>query len=100
MNIKRAFISVHDKTDIEKLGRYLAKNGVEIVATDHTAEYLDSFGVRVSKVGDYTGFPPVFDGRLKSLHPKVIGGSWRFRIRRSTRERWRATVFSLSIWSW
>lgn len=74
MNIKRAFISVYDKTDIEKLGRYLAKNGVEIVATDHTAEYLDSFGIKVSKVGDYTGFPPIFDGRLKSLHPKVIGG--------------------------
>jgi phosphoribosylaminoimidazolecarboxamide formyltransferase/IMP cyclohydrolase len=74
MNIKRAFISVHDKTNIEKLALFLTRYGTEIVATDHTAEYLQSYGVPAVKVADYSGFPSIFDGRLKSIHPKVMGG--------------------------
>jgi len=74
MNIKRAFVSVHDKSRVEKIAGYLVSNGVEIIATDHTAEYLIDHGVEAIKVADYTGFPSIFDGRLKAIHPKIIGG--------------------------
>lgn len=74
MNIKRAFISVHNKSEVETIAGYLASNAVEIVATDHTAEYLIAHGIKAIKVADYTGFPPIFDGRLKAIHPKIIGG--------------------------
>jgi phosphoribosylaminoimidazolecarboxamide formyltransferase/IMP cyclohydrolase len=74
MNIKRAFISVHNKSGVEKIAGYLASNGVEIVATDHTAEYLIDHGINAIKVADYTGFPSIFDGRLKAIHPRIIGG--------------------------
>ncbi|KUK82362.1 phosphoribosylaminoimidazolecarboxamide formyltransferase [Mesotoga sp. Brook.08.YT.4.2.5.1] len=74
MNIKRAFISVHNKSGVEKIAGYLASNGVEIVATDHTAEYLIDHGINAIKVADYTGFPSILDGRLKAIHPRIIGG--------------------------
>lgn len=72
--IRRAIISVSDKTGIEKLGRELAAMGVEVLSTGGTAKALRSAGVAVKDVSEHTGFPEMMDGRLKTLHPKVHGG--------------------------
>ncbi|MCE9625627.1 MAG: bifunctional phosphoribosylaminoimidazolecarboxamide formyltransferase/IMP cyclohydrolase [Deltaproteobacteria bacterium] len=72
--IQRALISVSDKTGIVELAKYLAKNGVEILTTGGTEKLLIENGVKVVPIGDYTGFPEMMDGRVKTLHPKVHGG--------------------------
>jgi len=72
--IKRALISVYDKTSLVELGRGLAAAGVQIVSTGTTAAVLAEAGVPVTKVEDLTGFPECFDGRVKTLHPKVHAG--------------------------
>ncbi|HPA93099.1 MAG TPA: hypothetical protein PLI39_04200 [Petrotogaceae bacterium] len=74
MNIKRAIISVYNKNGLEKLGRFLSDNGVEIISTGGTAEYLINHGVPVKKISEYTGFPEILEGRVKTLHPKLFGG--------------------------
>ena len=72
--IKRALISVSDKTGIVDLGRELSKLGVEILSTGGTAKLLAENNVDVTEVSDYTGFPEMMDGRVKTLHPKIHGG--------------------------
>ena len=72
--IRRALISVSDKTGLEDLGRTLSKAGVEILSTGGTATALKASGVKVTDVAEHTGFPEMMDGRLKTLHPKVHGG--------------------------
>ena len=72
--ITRALVSVSDKTGITDFARALADAGVEILSTGGTARLLREQGVNVVEVGDYTGFPEMMDGRLKTLHPKVHGG--------------------------
>ena len=72
--IKRALISVSDKTGIEEFARTLQGLGVEILSTGGTARLLAEAGVPVTEVSDYTGFPEMMDGRVKTLHPKVHGG--------------------------
>ena len=72
--IRRALISVSDKTGIVDFARALAERGVEILCTGGTAKLLSSNGVAVVEVADYTGFPEMMDGRLKTLHPKIHGG--------------------------
>jgi phosphoribosylaminoimidazolecarboxamide formyltransferase/IMP cyclohydrolase len=72
--IRRALISVSDKTGLVELGRFLADRGVEILSTGGSAKALADAGVRVREVADYTGFPEMLDGRVKTLHPKVHGG--------------------------
>jgi phosphoribosylaminoimidazolecarboxamide formyltransferase / IMP cyclohydrolase len=72
--IRRALISVYDKTSLVELGRGLAAAGVQIVSTGTTAAVLSEAGVIVVKVEDLTGFPECFDGRVKTLHPKVHAG--------------------------
>ena len=72
--VKRALISVSDKTGLAEFARGLAAAGVEIFSTGGTRKSLESEGVRVRDVSDYTGFPEMMDGRLKTLHPKVFGG--------------------------
>ena len=72
--IKRALISVSDKIDILELARALIKLNVEILSTGGTAKLLRDNNIAVIEVGDYTGFPEMLDGRLKTLHPKVHGG--------------------------
>ncbi len=74
MKIRRALVSVHDKTGLVELGRALAALGVEIVSTGGTARLLRESGVAVRDVSDVTGFPEMMDGRVKTLHPKVHGG--------------------------
>lgn len=72
--IKRALISVYDKTGLEELARGLAQAGVEIVSTGSTAARIAQAGVSVTPVDDVTGFPEVLEGRVKTLHPKVHAG--------------------------
>ncbi|SBS26498.1 Bifunctional purine biosynthesis protein PurH [Marinomonas aquimarina] len=72
--IKRALISVSDKTGIVEFARELASQGVEILSTGGTYKLLLENNVAAVEVSDYTGFPEMMDGRVKTLHPKVHGG--------------------------
>ncbi|MGL4232016.1 MAG: bifunctional phosphoribosylaminoimidazolecarboxamide formyltransferase/IMP cyclohydrolase [Casimicrobium sp.] len=72
--ITRALISVSDKTGLVEFAKTLAKHGVELLSTGGSAKTLRDAGLNVIDVGDYTGFPEMLDGRVKTLHPKVHGG--------------------------
>lgn len=72
--ITRALISVSDKTGVVDFARGLARYGVHILSTGGTARMLRESGIDVTDVSDYTGFPEMLDGRVKTLHPKVHGG--------------------------
>ncbi|MFH8795489.1 bifunctional phosphoribosylaminoimidazolecarboxamide formyltransferase/IMP cyclohydrolase [Streptomyces sp. NPDC017941] len=72
--VKRALISVYDKTGLEELARGLHEAGVELVSTGSTAGRIAAAGVPVTKVEELTGFPECLDGRVKTLHPRVHAG--------------------------
>ncbi|HET6988057.1 MAG TPA: bifunctional phosphoribosylaminoimidazolecarboxamide formyltransferase/IMP cyclohydrolase [Kribbella sp.] len=72
--IRRALISVYDKTGLEELAKALSGAGVQIVSTGSTAGRIAAAGVPVTKVEELTGFPECLDGRVKTLHPKVHAG--------------------------
>ncbi|WP_428819305.1 bifunctional phosphoribosylaminoimidazolecarboxamide formyltransferase/IMP cyclohydrolase [Microbulbifer sp. MCCC 1A16149] len=72
--VRRALISVSDKTGIVEFARELSSMGVEILSTGGTFRQLGEAGIPVVEVSDYTGFPEMMDGRVKTLHPKVHGG--------------------------
>ena len=72
--IKRALISVYDKTGLEDLARALADAGVEIVSTGSTAATIAALGITVTPVEELTGFPECLEGRVKTLHPRVHAG--------------------------
>ena len=72
--IKQALISVSDKAGVLDFARALSAMGVNILSTGGTAKLLQDNGVPVTEVADYTGFPEMLDGRVKTLHPKVHGG--------------------------
>ncbi|MEJ2646617.1 MAG: bifunctional phosphoribosylaminoimidazolecarboxamide formyltransferase/IMP cyclohydrolase [Gammaproteobacteria bacterium] len=72
--IKRALISVSDKTGVVDFARRLQEQGVEILSTGGTAKLLADNAIAVVEVSDYTGFPEMMDGRVKTLHPRVHGG--------------------------
>jgi phosphoribosylaminoimidazolecarboxamide formyltransferase/IMP cyclohydrolase len=74
IKIQRALISVSDKTGVVDFAKVLLKHGVEILSTGGTAQLLKLNGVVVTEVADYTGFPEMMEGRVKTLHPKVHGG--------------------------
>ena len=74
MKIRRALVSVHDKTGVVELAKGLAGLGIEIVSTGGTASLLRASGITVRDVSDVTGFPEMMDGRVKTLHPKIHGG--------------------------
>ncbi|MFA5099377.1 MAG: bifunctional phosphoribosylaminoimidazolecarboxamide formyltransferase/IMP cyclohydrolase, partial [Candidatus Omnitrophota bacterium] len=74
IKIKRALVSVSDKSGIIELCEVLAKFGVEILSTGGTAKALMERNIMVKEVSDYTGFPEMLDGRVKTLHPKIHGG--------------------------
>jgi phosphoribosylaminoimidazolecarboxamide formyltransferase/IMP cyclohydrolase len=74
MKIQRALISVSDKTGLVPFCKELAGLGVEIISTGGTAKLLAKEGVKVIEISQYTGFPEMMDGRVKTLHPKVHGG--------------------------
>ena len=72
--IKRALLSVSDKTGIVEFARSLSEKGVDLLSTGGTAKLLAENGIKVTEVSDYTGHPEIMDGRVKTLHPKVHGG--------------------------
>ena len=74
VTIRRALLSVSDKTGLAGLGQALAARGVELVSTGGTAKALREAGLTVMDISDLTGFPEMMDGRVKTLHPKVHGG--------------------------
>jgi phosphoribosylaminoimidazolecarboxamide formyltransferase/IMP cyclohydrolase len=74
MTIKQALISVSDKTGVLEFAQGLAAQGVNLLSTGGTAKMLRDAGLTVTEIGDYTGFPEMLDGRVKTLHPKVHGG--------------------------
>ena len=72
--VRRALVSVYDKTGLDDLARGLAEAGVEIVSTGSTAARISALGIDVTAVSDLTGFPECLDGRVKTLHPRVHAG--------------------------
>ncbi len=72
--IRRALVSVYDKTGLEDLVRGLHEGGVALVSTGGSAALIEKLGLPVTKVEDLTGFPECLDGRVKTLHPKVHAG--------------------------
>lgn len=74
MKIRRALLSVSDKTGLLDFARRLAAFGVELVSTGGTAKLLADSGLAVTEISEFTGFPEMLDGRVKTLHPKVHGG--------------------------
>lgn len=73
MKIKRALLSVSDKTGIVELAQFLHDNGVEIISTGGTMKAIKDAGIPVTYVSDVTGFPEIMDGRVKTLNPKIHG---------------------------
>ncbi len=72
--VRRALLSVSNKKGIVSFARFLFEHGVEILSTGSTAKVLRAEGIKVVEVGDYTGSPEFFGGRVKTLHPKIHGG--------------------------
>ncbi|MGZ9083649.1 MAG: bifunctional phosphoribosylaminoimidazolecarboxamide formyltransferase/IMP cyclohydrolase, partial [Rhodoplanes sp.] len=72
--IRRALISVSDKAGLAEFGRFLADRGVEVLSTGGSAKVLREAGVPVTEVAQYTGFPEIMDGRVKTLQPRIHGG--------------------------
>lgn len=73
VKVKRALISVSDKAGLEELVKGLHKLGVEILSTGGTAKFIQGLNIPVRNVSDFTGFPEMLDGRVKTLHPKIHG---------------------------
>ncbi len=72
--VRRALISVFDKSGAIEFARALSKLNIELLSTGGTADLLSNDGLNVTEVSDYTGFPEIMDGRVKTLHPKIHGG--------------------------
>src|SRR6201993_3778959 len=72
--IRRAILSVTDKTGLVDFARKLSSLGVELISTGGTAKLLRDSGITVKDISELTGFPEMLDGRVKTLHPKVHGG--------------------------
>ncbi|MSY99561.1 MAG: bifunctional phosphoribosylaminoimidazolecarboxamide formyltransferase/IMP cyclohydrolase, partial [Actinobacteria bacterium] len=72
--IRRALVSVYDKTGLIELGTALNKAGVVILSTGSTAKKLLDAGIPVTPVEEYTNFPEMLDGRVKTLHPRIHAG--------------------------
>jgi len=74
VKIRRALLSVSDKTGLISFAQTLVAAGVELISTGGTAKALREAGLTVKDVSEHTGFPEMLDGRVKTLHPKVHGG--------------------------
>jgi phosphoribosylaminoimidazolecarboxamide formyltransferase/IMP cyclohydrolase len=74
VTIRRALLSVSDKTGLVDFARTLVARNVELLSTGGTARLLTDAGIPVIEVSAYTGFPEIMDGRVKTLHPRVHGG--------------------------
>ena len=82
--MKRAILSVSDKSGLLDLGRGLVARGFELVSTGGTARTLADAGLPVVNVSEITGFPEMMDGRVKTLHPEFTAEFWRAGIIRTT----------------
>ncbi len=74
VRVSRALLGVADKTGLDALAGALARHGVELLSTGGTKSALEQAGFRVTAVGDFTGFPEILGGRVKTLHPRIHGG--------------------------
>src|SRR6201985_2820024 len=74
LQVKRAMLSVSDKTGIVEFARGLTELGIEVISTGGTARALTENGIRVRSISELTGFPAIMDGRVKTLHPKLYAG--------------------------
>jgi phosphoribosylaminoimidazolecarboxamide formyltransferase / IMP cyclohydrolase len=74
IRIQRALISVSDKSGLAALSQFLHEMGVQLLSTGGTANFIREHGIPVTDVSEYTGFPEIMDGRVKTLHPKIHGG--------------------------
>ena len=74
INVKRALISVSDKSGLVEFAKGLQEFGIEIISTGGTHNLLKEGGVAVKKVSEVTEFPEILDGRVKTLHPRIFGG--------------------------
>ena len=72
--IRRALLSVSDKSGLIELARSLAERGVQLLSTGGSAQALRQAGLEVTDVSEHTGFPEIMDGRVKTLHPRIHGG--------------------------
>ena len=72
--IKKALISVSDKSDLETILSHLKKYNIEIISTGGTYKFIKDRGFKCTEISNYTGFPEILDGRVKTLHPKIHGG--------------------------
>ena len=79
--IKRALISVSDKAGVVDFAKEISQFGVEILSTGGTAKMMRDAGLTVKDVSEFTGFPEMLDGRVKTLHPKVHGGLLGMRVK-------------------
>ena len=86
LRIERALLTVHDKRGVVDFARALAELGVEIISTGGTASELGGAGIDVRSIEDYTGFPEILDGRVKTLHPSIFAGLLAVRSREEHRE--------------
>lgn len=94
MRIKRALLSVSDKTGIVKLAQFLHDIGVEIISTGGTMKALQDAGIPVTYVSDVTGFPEIMDGRVKTLNPKIHGGILAVRSNPEHVKAWKNTALN------
>ena len=72
--IKRALLSVYDKTGIDDLAHFLVENAIEIISSGGTQKHLRNSGINTVAIEDITGFPEMLGGRVKTLHPKILAG--------------------------
>ncbi len=84
--IRRALLSVTDKTGVVEFARALHELGIELISTGGTARALDEFHIPVREVADVTGFPEMLDGRVKTIHPRIAGGVLAVRSKPEHRE--------------
>ncbi|MFC1485034.1 bifunctional phosphoribosylaminoimidazolecarboxamide formyltransferase/IMP cyclohydrolase [bacterium] len=73
MKVQKALISVSNKKGLDKFAKNLNELGIEIVSTGGTRKFIEKLGIKVKDISDFTGFPEILDGRVKTLHPKVHG---------------------------
>src|SRR6056297_2969957 len=81
--IKRALLSVYDKSGIVELARVLENNGIEIISTGGTAQKIKKAGIKAINISDVTDYPEMMEGRVKTLHPNIHGGILARRSRES-----------------
>ena len=86
LRVERALLTVHDKRGVVDFARALAELGVEIISTGGTASEIAGAGIEVRSIEDYTGFPEILDGRVKTLHPSIFAGLLAVRSREEHRE--------------